>query len=400
MSGNYNKNHFAAAYIRVSTENQTELSPSSQLKIIRKFADEKGYLIDEKFIFRDNGISGRYADKRPEFNRMISLAKQKPPLFSAVLVWKFSRFARNQEESIFYKSLLRKNGIEVISVSEPVDDGPFGKLIERIIEWSDEYYSIRLSGEVRRGMTEKAERGGIVSIAPFGYKVTGGRLVVDAKKARIVSKIFADFLNNKDINMICDNLNSAKIKTSRGNNWDCRAVEYILQNPVYIGKIRWNPICKTGRDFYNENLIISNGIHEPIVDEVIFEQTRQILFLQRIISKEHSHKQTEIRHLIQNLVKCSNCNSTLVPIKNNFLQCSAYIHGNCHSSHSVRIEKIEKVVIKAINILIKNNLIHDAFSIKENYPLKTQNGLLSIITKRIIFDRKASHLNIFLSQNK
>mgnify|MGYP000179905679 FL=1 len=45
MSGNHNKNHFAAAYIRVSTENQTELSPSSQLKIIRKFADEKGYLI-------------------------------------------------------------------------------------------------------------------------------------------------------------------------------------------------------------------------------------------------------------------------------------------------------------------------------------------------------------------
>ena len=344
MSGNHNKNYFAAAYIRVSTENQTELSPSSQLKIIRKFADEKGYLIDEKFIFRDNGISGRYADKRPEFNRMISLAKQKPPLFSAVLVWKFSRFARNQEESIFYKSLLRKNGIEVISVSEPVDDGPFGKLIERIIEWSDEYYSIRLSGEVRRGMTEKAERGGIVSIAPFGYKVTDGRLVVDAEKARIVSKIFADFLNNKDINMICDNLNSAKIKTSKGNNWDCRAVEYILQNPVYVGKIRWNPICKTGRDFYNDNLIISDGIHEPIVDEVIFEQTRQILFLQRIIGKEHSHKQTEIRHLIQNLVKCSNCNSTLVPIKNNLLQCSAYIHGNCHSSHSVKIEKIEKYI--------------------------------------------------------
>lgn len=368
MSGNYNKNHFAAAYIRVSTENQTELSPSSQLKIIRKFADEKGYLIDEDFIFRDNGISGRYADKRPEFNRMISFAKQKPPMFSAVLVWKFSRFARNQEESIFYKSLLRKNGIEVISVSEPVDDGPFGKLIERIIEWSDEYYSIRLSGEVRRGMTEKAERGGIVSIAPFGYKVTDGRLVVDAEKARTVSKIFADFLNNKDINMICDNLNSSEIRTAKGNRWDFRAVEYILQNPVYVGKIRWNPICKTGRDFYNENLIISDGIHEPIVDEVIFEQTRQILFLQRIINKEHSHKQTEIRYIIQNLVKCSNCYSTLVPIKNNFLQCSAYIHGNCHSSHSVRIEKIEKVVIKAINILIKNNLINDASRLKKLIP--------------------------------
>ena len=137
-------------------------------------------------------------------------------MFSAVLVWKFSRFARNQEESIFYKSLLRKNGIEVISVSEPVDDGPFGKLIERIIEWSDEYYSIRLSGEVRRGMTEKAERGGIVSIAPFGYKVTGGRLVVDAEKARVVSKIFTDFLNNKDINMTCDKLEFVRNQNRQG----------------------------------------------------------------------------------------------------------------------------------------------------------------------------------------
>lgn len=119
LSENHNKNHFAAAYIRVSTENQTELSPSSQLKIIRKFADEKAIWL-MKVHFRDNGISGRYADKRPEFNRMISLAKQKPPLFSAVLVWKFSRFARNQEESIFYKSLLRKTELKSSACPNPL----------------------------------------------------------------------------------------------------------------------------------------------------------------------------------------------------------------------------------------------------------------------------------------
>lgn len=398
MSKNCTQSHFAAAYIRVSTENQTELSPSSQLKIIKKFADEKGFNIDENFIFRDNGISGRYADKRPEFNRMISLAKQKPPPFSAVLVWKFSRFARNQEESIFYKSLLRKNGIEVISVSEPVDDGPFGKLIERIIEWSDEYYSIRLSGEVRRGMTEKAERGGIVSIAPFGYKVSDGKLVVDTEKAKIVRKIFADFLNSKDIKMICDNLNSAKIKTAKGNNWDCRAVEYILQNPVYIGKIRWNPICKTGRNFYNDNLIISDGTHEAIIDKNTFEQTKQILFLQRIISKEHLHKQTEIKFLVQGLVRCSECNSPLVPIKNNSLQCSAYIHRTCNFSHCIKINKIEKVIINAVNILCENNSINIAFINNRTYSLKTKNNLLSIIIKKVIFTRQTSHLNIFLNQ--
>ena len=64
MSGNYNKNHFAAAYIRVSTENQTELSPSSQLKIIRKFADEKSYLIDEDFIRSEERRVGKECRSR------------------------------------------------------------------------------------------------------------------------------------------------------------------------------------------------------------------------------------------------------------------------------------------------------------------------------------------------
>jgi len=81
---------------------------------------------------------------------MIAVAKQTPSPFSAIMVWKFSRFARNQEEAIFYKGMLKKRGIDVISTSEPIIDGPFGSLIERIIEWFDEYYSINLSTEVKR----------------------------------------------------------------------------------------------------------------------------------------------------------------------------------------------------------------------------------------------------------
>ena len=87
---------------------------------------------------------------------MIALAKQPSHPIDVILVWKFSRFARNQEESIVYKSMLKKDNVDVISVSEPLIEGPFGSLIERIIEWMDEYYSIRLSGEVLRGMKEKA----------------------------------------------------------------------------------------------------------------------------------------------------------------------------------------------------------------------------------------------------
>ena len=103
----------AAAYIRVSTDRQTELSPDSQLKVIRQYAKQNGYIIPKEYVFRDDGISGRSAEKRPSFNQMIATAKQNPSPFSAIMVWKFSRFARNQEEAIVYKSMLKKNGVTV-----------------------------------------------------------------------------------------------------------------------------------------------------------------------------------------------------------------------------------------------------------------------------------------------
>ena len=58
----------AAAYIRVSTDNQTELSPDSQIKVVQQYAKQNGYIIPKEYIFRDDGISGRSADKRPQFN--------------------------------------------------------------------------------------------------------------------------------------------------------------------------------------------------------------------------------------------------------------------------------------------------------------------------------------------
>ena len=68
----------AAAYIRVSTDDQIEYSPDSQIKAIRKYAKDHDMILPEGFIFVDEGISGRKADKRPSFQRMIGTAKIKP----------------------------------------------------------------------------------------------------------------------------------------------------------------------------------------------------------------------------------------------------------------------------------------------------------------------------------
>ena len=110
----------AAAYIRVSTEEQTELSPDSQIKQIREYAKSHDYYVPDEFIFRDDGISGRKTKNRPAFTQMIATAKAKQKPFDAILVWKFSRFARNRLESMTYKKVLEKNNISVISTSSPI----------------------------------------------------------------------------------------------------------------------------------------------------------------------------------------------------------------------------------------------------------------------------------------
>ena len=95
-----------------------------------------------------------------------------------ILVWKFSRFTRKREHAVAFKSMLRRKGIRVVSITEHADDSPTGKLMEVIIESVDEFYSENLAQEVVRGMREAASRGYFLgSKAPFGYnriKVSDG----------------------------------------------------------------------------------------------------------------------------------------------------------------------------------------------------------------------------------
>ena len=204
----------AAAYIRVSTDDQIEYSPDSQLKAIRKYAKEHELILPEEFIFVDEGISGRKAEKRPAFQQMIGTAKLKPKPFDVILLWKFSRFARNREDSIVYKSMLRKQcGIDVISISEQLGEDKTSILIEALIEAMDEYYSLNLAEEVKRGMNEKFSRGGVVSQPPFGYRMDHGIFVPDETNAQIVKMIFSDYIGGMGARQIASKLNDMGIRT-------------------------------------------------------------------------------------------------------------------------------------------------------------------------------------------
>lgn len=350
----------AAAYIRVSTDDQLEYSPDAQLVEIKKYAASHGYVLPSEFVFLDEGISGKKTVHRDAFNRMIGTAKQKPRPFDAILLWKFSRFARNREDSIVYKSMLRKElGIEVISISEPLADDKMSIIMEAMIEAMDEYYSINLAEEVKRGMTEKARRGELQSNPSFGYRIENGQLRPNPEEAAVVRAIFDRFIAGEGLFPIAKWLNELGVKTHRGNRFENRTIEYILRNPVYIGKLRWNPSGKTRRDFTNENIILADSTHEPLISMEVWDAAQKQMASVKAQWKYHGRPVTLHKRWMSGILRCSECGTGLIFSYPHYWKCNGYAKGACRTSQHITDEKLTAMLLAAME--------HDA---KPNVPLQ------------------------------
>ena len=333
----------AAAYVRVSTDDQMELSPDSQMEKIREYAAKNGLLLLSEYIFHDDGISGRAAEKRPGFQQMIATAKDPSHPFDVIIVWKFSRFARNQEESIFYKSILRsKCKVDVVSVSEPLISGPFGSLIERIIEWMDEFYSVRLAEEVKRSMTVNAKNGSLQATPSFGYRVENRQLVIVPEEAEIIREIFRRFISGDAMFRIAKDLSARGIRTHRGNPFENRTIDYILNNPVYLGKLRWTPTGRTRRNFKNEDSIIADALHEPIIDVETWDAAQARCAELKKSYKRYGKPSSERKHWLCGVVRCSTCGATLIWASPHFMKCNNYAHGRCTTTQHIAVEALEE----------------------------------------------------------
>lgn len=334
----------AAIYIRVSTEDQTDYSPDAQKRLLLSYAKQNDFLVPDDYIYIDEGISGRRADKRPAFMQMIRMAKKKPRPFDVILVHKFDRFSRSREDSILYKSLLKREcGIRVISTTEHLEDDKFSIILEAILEAMAEYYSLNLSDEVLKGMTEKAIRGGYQAAPPLGYEIKYAREIPKIKEdeAQIVRSIFDRFINfHQSPYEIAKELNRKGFLTKRSNPFEKRTIEYILKNPFYAGYIRF----QLKRDAATS--ILTKGLHEPLITEEEY-QTVKTYYTSRVRKpREHS---IGCKHWLSGMVKCSNCGNSLLVFKRKLenqnktyynLQCCGYQKGSCLQSHQLSEKKL------------------------------------------------------------
>ena len=360
------KIRYGYGLVRVSTDKQEEISPDTQEKLLKEYAKKNNIVITK--IFYEIGVSGRKAEKRLEFQRMIASAKSKEHPVDVILVWKFSRFARNQEESIVYKTLLKKqHNVEVISISEPLVDGPFGSLIERIIEWMDEYYSIRLSGEVFRGMKENAVRGKYQARPPLGYRIIehGKPPVIVDEEAEIIRLIFDLYANKgKSFFDIARYLNKLGCKTSHNKPFERRSIEYIIQNPTYYGMIRWNRTKNETNEIKEKSeWILSKGQHDPIISEQLFMNAQERYTTSH--KPKGSRPSSTYKHWLSGLIKCPDCGRTLVATTMHkvngdaysYFSCYGYQKGKCSKPNGISSLVLEKEFLTLLKETLDSNEI-------------------------------------------
>jgi len=250
----------------------------------------------------------------PSFDEMIQLAHLQPPPFEAILVWKLNRFSRSRLDSVTYKTLLRNKGVAVISINEPIDDSPTGRLIEGAIESIDEFYSANLGQDIKRGMRENASRGYFDgSRPPFGFQRVSvndsGRTRYrlepaseDSVSVQTVRRIYNFAMEGVGTKQIAITLNADGFRTSTNQRWGSVTVHKILTNEAYKGTLVWggragHPASRSG----GEAVRVDNA-WKPIVKEEVFHQVQKSLATR---APKVTHPRTvSSRYLLSGLLFC------------------------------------------------------------------------------------------------
>lgn len=300
----------AVAYARFSSEMQRDESILAQLRAIEYFAKQKGFLIVDTY--SDKAKSGRSAE-RPEFLRMIEDSKR--GMFDVVIVHKLDRFSRSAADTMNYEQELKDNGVELISVTENLDNSPEGVLMKQVIIAMNQFYSQNLAREVRKGLKENAYKclhnGGIPAL---GYNVNPDRTYsINEDEAVIVRKIFDLYVNKGwGYNKIINELNECGYKTKRNLPFGKNSIHEMLKNAKYKGTFIFNKAVERtpqGRRNYhrskpNSQIITVEGGVPAIISPELFDKAQTRLENNRKMPAANKAKEV---YLLSGRIYCGEC---------------------------------------------------------------------------------------------
>ncbi|MED4130741.1 recombinase family protein [Shouchella miscanthi] len=399
-----------AIYARVSTSEQAEegYSIDEQLSVLRQWCESQSYTVYDEFT--DRGISGKSMN-RPALLRMLKEANH----FDMVIVWKMNRLARNILDILQMVKLLEDNQVDFRSFKENLEtETPAGKLQFHMLAAISEFERDNIAENVKMGMSARAKEGAWNGGRVLGYdsrsefiptkKRKQTKLVVNEEEARTVRKIFHLYLDGHGYKSIANQLNKEGFKTKTGNSFSFNSVKTILENPIYVGLIRYNKQTnwsKKRRKGTNATPYIGKGQHDPIISEEVWMKTQERL-------KQRSKKPNRVHsgeYVLTGIMKCPECGASMVLGRTTnkrkdgtryaleYYVCGAWKSkgSTVCRSNGVRVDYADPVVLEKLTCLAENKqLVKD---IVERINTRHYTILDPLIKENEQLERKGEQLN-------
>lgn len=366
-----------ALYTRVSTIEQSEegYSIDEQERLLRSWAEKNNYEVYK--CYSDRGISGKDIKNRPALKELLKDAEEKK--FDMVISWKINRISRKLADVLKIVDILEKNDMTFKSYSEPFEtDTPAGKMQFQMMALIGEFERGTIAQNVKMGMCAKAKAGEWCGGRVLGYdlihmenqegaKRRKSKLTINKKEAESVRFIFNEYVSGKGYKAITNQLNKLGYKTKKGNDFSVGSIREILTNPVYIGKVRYNVRqnwSEKRRRNINANPIITDGIHEPIIDEGLWDRVQAIM-------ESKKGKPSRIydgEYPLTGILRCPKCGAGMVISRTTnkladgtkkriaYYCCGAWKNKGTAvcNSNTIRVDKANEYVFTKISELLSN----------------------------------------------
>lgn len=281
-------------YARVSTEEQATTGYSVGPQIEEAMALCKGMGAEVAAVFQESHSAKQRG--RPEYRRMLAFLEEHPDV-RTVVVHKFDRLSRNLEDV----ADIRRLGCRILSVKEPADNNPAGRLQENLLFSIAAFYSDNLSQEVSKGLRGKFEAGGLPGRAPIGYKnisrtrTKEATVVLDPDLAPSVLEAFERYATGKySFASLAREAYELGIQTRTGRPLSQGQMQWLLQHPFYRGQTVFKGETRPGN-------------HEALIGKALAARVDQVMAAR---SRDAGEKGRQF-FLLRGLLRCAVCQRRL-----------------------------------------------------------------------------------------
>ncbi len=346
-----------AAYCRVSSDSADQLA--SSWNQVTHYTDYIGQNPDWEFagIYADEGLTGTRADIRDDFQRLLrDCARGK---IDRILVKSISRFARNTRDCLAVVRQLRRLGVSVYFEKEQIDTaGLSGEMMLSMFSAGAQQESISISENLRWSYRRRMKNGVfITNSAPYGYRLKKKTLEICEPEAKVVRRIFREYLSGRSKQQIADGLNANVI--AKGSLWSACAVSVLLMNEKYAGEAILQKTFTT--DTLPFRRVVNHGekmryhikySHPAIVSPEDFSRAR------RLAAWRNTPQSKPVQYPFSRRLRCAYCGCSFKrQVQDGKVSWSCYVHwkkGELCATPIIYETAIQAAFVRMWNKLLQN----------------------------------------------